>query len=583
MHPDDLALLRSPGAAAVAPDGRIAVVAVARPDLAADGPRSQLWAVPTDGSVPARPLTSGGRDTDPAFSPDGRWLAYLGAAGGEPPQVHVLPAAGGAPRRLTDAPLGAGVPVWAPDSRRLAWTAPPADAVDQGGPRLVTSLRELADPAALGGPRAQVHVLDLPDDLAADDVALPRPVVVTHGYADCTDVRWSPDGGELAFVSARHATADRDLRTDVFAVRPDGTGLRRVTDTRGRCLAPAWTPAGDELVLAVVRDLGPEGLDAAGPVVLCRVPAAGGAPEPLLAGDRGDVDPEVAVTGRGVLTRVRRRGAVELLRVPLTGGEPEVLVDGPFTVRGAGAAGGVVVATVGHDGSAGELIAITPGRRRLLTAFGAGLAATGRVHRAVAVPVPGREVPAWATVPPGPGPHPVVLLLDADRSGWSLVDDVQVAVSAGLAVLMCAPVRTDDALAALDAALADPALRLDGDRVGVAGGAPALDLAARTGRFTAAAVEVTGPVPADAGPAGTPPPTLVLSGGADLRAPGVRAFASLKRAGVPAELLVFPQEGPDPARSDRPGTRLARLEHLLRWWRRWLGTGGDRAPGERDH
>src|ERR687886_2858386 len=114
MRYDDLALLRVPGVPTVSPDGRIAVVAVSRPDLHADDYRSQLWAVPTDGSAPARPLTTGHRDSAPAFSPDGRWLAFLRAGTGERPQVHLLPTAGGAARRLTDHPLGAGVPVWAP-------------------------------------------------------------------------------------------------------------------------------------------------------------------------------------------------------------------------------------------------------------------------------------------------------------------------------------------------------------------------------------------------------------------------------------------------------------------------------------
>ncbi|TFV61224.1 S9 family peptidase, partial [Geodermatophilus sp. DF01-2] len=96
MRPDDLALLRTPGVPAVSPDGRMAVVAVTRADLDADADGSRLWAVPTDGSAPARPLTSGTRDTAPAFSPDGRWLAYLGAEPGRPPQLHLLPTAGGA-------------------------------------------------------------------------------------------------------------------------------------------------------------------------------------------------------------------------------------------------------------------------------------------------------------------------------------------------------------------------------------------------------------------------------------------------------------------------------------------------------
>ena len=121
-------------------------------------------------------------------------------------------------------------------------------------------------------------------------------------------------------------------------------------------------------------DLGPDGVDFVGrQAVPCRVAVEGGPLQPLLdprptrvaAESRGTL-----VTPEGVLVGVERRGAVELLRVPLDGGAPEVLVDGPFTVRSVAAGGGVVVAAIGHDRSAGELIAITPGRRRLLTDFG---------------------------------------------------------------------------------------------------------------------------------------------------------------------------------------------------------------------
>ena len=120
MRPNDLSLLRTPGVPTVSPDGRMAVVAVTRLDLEGDEYRSQLWAVPTDGSAPARAVTDGHRDTAPAFSPDGRWLAYLSAEAGGKPQVMLMPTAGGDARRLSAHPLGAGAPVWSPDSRRLA-------------------------------------------------------------------------------------------------------------------------------------------------------------------------------------------------------------------------------------------------------------------------------------------------------------------------------------------------------------------------------------------------------------------------------------------------------------------------------
>src|SRR3954470_14733322 len=654
MRPTDLALLRTPGVPTVSPDGRIVVVAVARPELEADDYRSQLWAVPTDASAPARPLTSGHRDSAPAFSPDGRWLAYLSAEPGARPQVWLLPTAGGAPRRLTDHHLGAGAPVWSPDSRRLAYPArtpepgryATVDGIGAGEepPRLITTLKYRQDDVGfLADRRSQVFVLDLPEDFDDDTTPAPEPVQVTTGDADCADVTWRPDGAELAFVSARHPRADRDLVRDVYSVRPDGSGLRKVTGSRGDCAFPAYDPTGGQLYVTAVPDLGPDGVDfVASQAVPCRVVAATGTLEPLLDAElehRGDETPATVLVDGAVLIGVQRRGAVELVRVPLDGGVPESLVDGPFTVRSFAAAGGVVVAVVAHDRSAGELIAISPGRRRLLTAFGRRLGETGRVHRMrelTASAPDGYPVHGWVTTPPGSGPHPVLLTIHGGpfaQYGWSLFDETQVYVSAGYAVVQCNPrgssgygsahgrairggfvdLDAADVLAFLDSALED--LALDGERVGIMGGSYGGYLTAlligRTSRFAAAISEraFLDPVSfvgsSDIGWVfsdeylGTDPdrlaiqsamtnaasittPTLVIHAEEDWRCPveqGARLYVELKRRGVPSELLLFPGEGHELSRSGRPKHRLARFEHILRWWARWLPAPQDAAAG----
>jgi dipeptidyl aminopeptidase/acylaminoacyl peptidase len=646
MRPTDLALLRTPGIPTVSPDGRIAVVAVARLDLEGDEYRSQLWAVPTDGSAPARPLTTGNRDTAPAFSPDGRWLAHLTAEPGGRPQIVVLPTAGGEARTLTDHPLGAGAPVWSPDSRRLAYTARVPEAGRYGTvegvapaaepPRLITTLQYRQDDVGfLVDRRSQVFVLELPADFADDTVPGPPAVQVTTGDADCADVTWRPDGAELAFVSARHDRADRDLVRDIYTVRPDGGEVRRVTESRSDCALPVYGPDGRSIYVVAVPDLGPDGLDfVARQAVPCRVAAAGGALQPLLDPELHQVAAETApvVTPEALVVPVEHRGAVQLLRVPLDGGEPDALIDGAFTARGAAAAAGVVVATVAHDRSAGELIALTPGRRRLLTEFGRPLGETGRVHgmaeRTAQAP-DGYPVHGWVTVPPGPGPHPVLLTIHGGpfaQYGWSLLDETQTCVSAGYAVVQSNPrgssgygadhgraIRgawgSDDAadvLAFLDDALQDP--RLDAGRVGIMGGSYGGYLTAlligRTTRFDGAIVEraFTDPVsfvgssdigwmfpdqylgtdPADiarqsalAAAGAITTPTLVIHSEEDWRCPveqGVRLYVELKRREVPTELLLFPGEGHELSRTGRPRHRLARLEHILRWWARWLPT-----------
>jgi len=643
MRPDDLALLRTPGPATVSPDGRMAVVAVSRLDLEVDEYRGRLWAVPTDGSAPARPLTSGGRDSAPAFSPDGRWLAFLRAEPAGRPQVVVLPTAGGAPRRLTDQPLGATAPVWSPDSCRLAYTARvpeqgrygTAEGVDADAepPRLITTLQyRLDDVGFVVDRRSHVFVVEVPTDPDAE--TLPEPVQVTDGDVDDTDVAWSPDGATLAFVSARHNGADRNLVTDVYAVPAGGGTPRRVTDGRGACAHPVFTPDGRSIVVTAEPDLGPDGLDfVARSPVPCVVDAAGGPLRPLLDPEehhRGDKTPATVLDGDAVLVGVQRRGAVELLRVPVDGSAPSTLVDGPYAVTGVGAAAGVVVATVAHDRSAGELVAITPGRRRLLTSFGRRLGATGRLHRMqerTAAAPDGYPVHGWVTVPDGRGPHPVLLTIHGgpyDQYGWALFDETQVYVSAGYAVVQCNPRGSSgygqahgraiheawgeldavDVLAFLDAALEDPAL--DADRVGVMGGSYGgyltTLLLGRTTRFVAAIserafldpVSFTGAADigwffpdrylgtdpervqaqsAMAGASRITTPTLVIHSEQDWRCPveqGMRLYVELKRRGVPTALLLFPGEGHELTRSGRPCHRTARFEHVLRWWARWL-------------
>ena len=532
MRPTDLSLLRVPGVPAVSPDGRTAVVAASRLDLDADEYRGQLWTVATDASEAARPLTHGHADSAPAFSPDGRWLAYLSAEPKGRPQVHVLPVGGGTPRRLTDHHLGAGAPVWSPDSTRLAYTArvpepgrygtaddvPPA----AEAPRLITTLKYRQD--VLGfttDKRSHVFVVDVPAGTDDDTVAAPEPVQVTDGDVDDSDVTWSPDGAELAFVSARHERADVDLVSDVYRVRTDGSRLRRVTEGRSSCALPAFSTDGRTIYLTAQVDLGEDGVDFVGRnSTLAAVAADGGPVRSVLdpeTTDRGDETPTTVVADGAVLFGVQRRGAVELLRVPLDGGQPEALVDGPFTVRGVGAGGGVVVATVAHDRSAGELIAITPGRRRLLTGFGAPLQSTGRLHRMrerTATAPDGYPVHGWVTVPPGPGPHPVLLTVHGGpfaQYGWTLFDETQAYVQAGYAVVQCNPrgssgygqahgrvirqhmgeLDADDVLAFLDDALQDPAL--DAERVGLMGGSYGgyltTLLIGRTHRFAAAISE----------------------------------------------------------------------------------------------
>jgi len=81
-----------------------------------------LWSVPRDGGA-ARQLTTGGHETSPVFSPDGRWLAFTGRYDGNA-DVYVIPAEGGQPKRLTWHPAADTAIGWTPDGKRVIFASP---------------------------------------------------------------------------------------------------------------------------------------------------------------------------------------------------------------------------------------------------------------------------------------------------------------------------------------------------------------------------------------------------------------------------------------------------------------------------
>ncbi len=167
------------------------------------GPRHTLMIADADGEGAQAPLSSAQPIISPAWSPDGKQLAYVSFEGGK--AVVVTQDVSTGRRRVVAGFKGTNsAPAWSPDGKQL----------------VVTLSRD-------GG--SQLYVV------GADGEGARR---LTQTSAIDTEATWSPDGSTIYFVS------DRGGSPQIYRVPSAGGSAQRVTFSGGYNISPALSPDG---------------------------------------------------------------------------------------------------------------------------------------------------------------------------------------------------------------------------------------------------------------------------------------------------------------------------------------------------
>jgi dipeptidyl aminopeptidase/acylaminoacyl peptidase len=251
FRPEDAFRLRAAGEPDLTADGRRVAFAVGEADTNKDRLCSSIWVAAVDGSSPPRRFSEGPADKSPAWSPDGRWLAYISAPAKEPEHAHVrlAPLDGGVPARLGDLPGPVSQFAWSPDSTQLVVVCrvgvpqrAKAGAAERNAPRVVRGLAARLDGVGWQTGRRHLFVVDVEDGSACQ---------LTRGEYDHADPSFSPDGETIVFASDRHPRRDdRQFRGDAWVMPASGGRSRRLTNGKGRVAFPVFSPDGRMVAFA---------------------------------------------------------------------------------------------------------------------------------------------------------------------------------------------------------------------------------------------------------------------------------------------------------------------------------------------
>jgi len=266
-------------------------------------------------------------DSQPAFSLDGRILAFVRDSNGGFRDIYLLSLSQnfqpiGEPKQLTLDGPETFRPVWTAEGREIIFSAGPVfspnlfrtAATGVGKPQRLAAVGEDGSEAAISH---RTHRLVYTRELRDADIwrlEVPRP----HGKISSPiklisstrvdrDAQLSPDGKKIVFGSNKTGTFE------IWICDSDGSNAQRLTSIVGFCRYPQWSPDGEQIAFSSLLKRRWE---------LHVISTNGGKPKRLASSPANDGGPRWSRDGKWIYFQSDRSGENQVWKMPAGGGEP---------------------------------------------------------------------------------------------------------------------------------------------------------------------------------------------------------------------------------------------------------------------
>src|SRR2546423_13078839 len=241
---DDLLTLKTASGTQISPDGKLVAYTVGYGDFKQDAFLTQIW-LADSASEKSFQLTRGDKSsTNPRWSPDGRWLAFLSNRIEDKNQIFVIDPSGGEAQQLTKSETAISNFSWSEDGKTIAYTA------TEGAAQPLKDRKDYYgdyDVVRNGYNYVHLWTIDVADAIKAVVAGKQR---TKKKEFSIDSFAWSPDGQTIAFSATINPDLVQGVTSDIYLLKLSDDSVKKIVATSGPDNNPRFSPDGKQIVFS---------------------------------------------------------------------------------------------------------------------------------------------------------------------------------------------------------------------------------------------------------------------------------------------------------------------------------------------